>query len=912
MAASSSASWFEWPLEVRPGEGRLLFRAFASLLVILGAYTILETARDALLLTELPPRALGAIYVLVAAFSFPSAAVVTRATARFGTQRSLTGGLALLAVCAFVLFLVPPTRVTVVIVYVATSLVGPVFLPQFWQLIGSVLTVAQGRRLLGPISGAGVLGSAVGAAAAASMLAVVHTQGLLAIAALLLAGAAAIVASIPAEEAMPAKAAVVRGGASGAIGAIREEPFLGNIALLVVVSTAATFLLDYFFKWTVARSVPAADIPRLVARYYAALNAFALVSQLFVSSALVRRNGAANTLLVTPVLLLVVAIATLGLGGPLYAVLLLKGFDGTMRSPIHRVTTELLYLPVTPSVRARAKPYIDGSMARVTQALVGAILFAVAGMRHFSPITLAALVTVLLGGWLLAAARTRNAYFGLLRRAVSGISTPWTAGMDPLAFETAEELVETLANDDPLLVIGAMDALARRGRGRLIPALVLLHPDATIIKRALDLFAESERNDWVSLGRKLLASSDESVRMAAARALAMHGRLDAADLTKQQSPRFEGYATLSFALGRTAADALEDPRVNALLERTGAEGDEAHVGMLSAIADSPKDSRVAALLFALDAIPVSSREWTEAFARAVAAQGMKSLAGALVERLPLVDARETVTAALVQLGAIDEVWAVLRDPSQPKALRSQLPQVLSRFGTARAAALLLECIETGPQGSIRWKAIRGLGRLVSTQGITVDRARVLKQAYRNLLEHFRLLGIRAPFETERTTTDEAQIEPTERLLLGLLDDKIRLSLARVFRLLKIAYPTEDLHKVHTASLSDDKRARANAAELLETLLRGREQQQLRTLLLLVADDLPIQERVKRAAPLMPTPAPATRRETVDQLIADPDPFVAALATLYDAAHAGTEARVVVEARSQAKKNLELVVTLRHA
>jgi HEAT repeat protein len=463
-----------------------------------------------------------------------------------------------------------------------------------------------------------------------------------------------------------------------------------------------------------------------------------------------------------------------------------------------------------------------------------------------------------------------------------------------------------------VLVSGAMDALARRGRGRLIPALVLLHPDVTILRRALDIFAESERRDWISLARKLLAHPDETVRMAAARALAMHGRLDAADLTKKQSPRFEGYATLSFALGRTAADALEDPRVNALLERSGPEGDEGHVGMLAAIADSPKDARVAALLFALETRPVVTREWTESYARAVAAQGMKSLAGGLVDRLGLLDAREVVTSALVSLGAIDEVWAVLRDPTKPKSLRQHLPQVLSRFGTARAAGLLLELIETGPQGSIRWKAIRGLGRLVSTQGITVDKSRVLKQAYRNLVEHFRLLGIRAPFETERKLGSTAMPEPTERLLLGLLDDKIRLSLARVFRLLKIAYPSEDLHKVHTASLSDDKRARANAAELLETLLRGRELQPLRTLLLLVADDLSIGERVKRAAPLMPTPAPATTRETVDQLIADPDPFVAALATLYDAAHAGTEARVVVEARSQAKKNLELVVTLRHA
>jgi hypothetical protein len=46
-------------VDVRRGEWRSLAQAFATLLLLITAHTALETARDALVLTRLPARALG-------------------------------------------------------------------------------------------------------------------------------------------------------------------------------------------------------------------------------------------------------------------------------------------------------------------------------------------------------------------------------------------------------------------------------------------------------------------------------------------------------------------------------------------------------------------------------------------------------------------------------------------------------------------------------------------------------------------------------------------------------------------------------------------------------------------------------------------------------------------------------------
>ena len=76
-------------VDVRQGEWRLAVLSFSVLLLTAGAYTVLETARDALLVTHLPRHDFGIPYIAVAAFSLPVAGVLTRLGPRVGPRRVL-------------------------------------------------------------------------------------------------------------------------------------------------------------------------------------------------------------------------------------------------------------------------------------------------------------------------------------------------------------------------------------------------------------------------------------------------------------------------------------------------------------------------------------------------------------------------------------------------------------------------------------------------------------------------------------------------------------------------------------------------------------------------------------------------------------------------------------------------------
>jgi hypothetical protein len=65
-------------LGVRPEDGRVVWMAFATLLTIVAAHAVLETARDALFLADLPATRLPWAYLGIAALAF----VLTRAAAR--------------------------------------------------------------------------------------------------------------------------------------------------------------------------------------------------------------------------------------------------------------------------------------------------------------------------------------------------------------------------------------------------------------------------------------------------------------------------------------------------------------------------------------------------------------------------------------------------------------------------------------------------------------------------------------------------------------------------------------------------------------------------------------------------------------------------------------------------------------
>jgi hypothetical protein len=423
-----------------------------------------------------------------------------------------------------------------------------------------------------------------------------------------------------------------------------------------------------------------------------------------------------------------------------------------------------------------------------------------------------------------------------------------------------------------------MATLVRRGRHRLIPALVLLHPDERVVRQALDMFATEPRTDWFTLGNRLLRHSSETLRLAAARALAAHGELDARKLSSDSTPSVRGYATVFELLDRKSGAALDGGRIAELARGS----DLGRLGMLAAIADAEPSESASLLLLALaDSPPVtSSPSWTELLARAT----VKLHEPRMIPRLLLLLAhrqdRQSIMSALVSLGdpACTALAAALKDPSVDRQIRIHLPATLAGFGTKGSSEALLDCIEHDTDGRVRYKAIRALETIVANPNVRADRIRVEFLVRKNLTEYFRLLGTRVALAASHAPVSSAASQ--YRLLLGLLDDKLRQSLERAWRLLRIAHPRDDIRSAYVAFLSKDKTSRANAAEYLDALLRNKDQQTLRELVRLATDELSAADQVARAQLSLRFRAPRTREEAVRAAIADPDMTLATIAALY--------------------------------
>ena len=143
--------------DVRAGEARGRVAGFAGLLLlIIGAHTILEMARDTLLLTGPGPKALGLVYMVIALSTVPCAALAARTGERFGQRQALGATLLIAILGPLLLYVIPMSHTMAIATYVLSGLVGSIVVPQFWTLVATALTVAQGRRLLGLIAAGGV------------------------------------------------------------------------------------------------------------------------------------------------------------------------------------------------------------------------------------------------------------------------------------------------------------------------------------------------------------------------------------------------------------------------------------------------------------------------------------------------------------------------------------------------------------------------------------------------------------------------------------------------------------------------------------------------------------------------------------------------------------------------------------
>jgi hypothetical protein len=189
-----------------------------------------------------------------------------------------------------------------------------------------------------------------------------------------------------------------------------------------------------------------------------------------------------------------------------------------------------------------------------------------------------------------------------------------------------------------------------------------------------------------------------------------------------------------------------------------------------------------------------------------------------------------------------------------------VPRTISRFAGQRAADILLAQLLIETEGMVRYKILRGLGRMMARDaGLSCAADTVDQIITAHLRGIFQLLHWRVALE------DAVRNQPAWRttgyhLIVALLRHKEALAIERLFRVLGLRHRDEDVGQIYSGLTGGDPSARSSSQELLEQMLSG----DRRTAIMGLVEELPDAERLAqgRAYYEPETVDPATLVETL--------------------------------------------------
>jgi ATP/ADP translocase len=798
-------------LGIRPEDRRDTTVAFLTLLGIMTAHALLETARDSLFLSKMPARDLPWAYIAIAVISLGVAAgsrklqgVVPR---RITLTLSLLVGAAITA--GFHLVAAWRSPAMLLVLYVWTGLLATVVVVELWLVIAEVLDFGQAKRVFSIVGAGGLTGAVLGAALAGALLVEMRPGGLLLVSAAIFAATAGVPLFFSPRR-TPARVPRRRKQtATSWLALVRSEPYLRRLLWAALASSMLLTGVDFVFKAMASVDLAPEQLGPFFARFYAIIGTVALLVQLFAAPRLLRVLGVNGSLLLLPVLLLFGSggfVLTGGLG----AALLMRGADGALRHSLHRTGTEILYVPLPPPVRERFKGFVEAAGQRGGQGMASVLLLIAmnAGAR---PMNIGAALIGLAMLWLVATSGIKPHYLELFRQNLREGVLETHVEVPDLDLHSLEALISALSSHNDHEVTAALDMLTSYGKSNLVPALILYHPSTDVVLHAFSLFSGTNRADVDRLVDRLIAHDDERIRAAALRYSAT--RADATLL----------------------ATAAEDPsplvRTTAVVEliRRGAIDEWRGGDVLRNIIDNGSPELRRALAFAARDLPRGRYSWALvrlAFIRepGLAVEVARSMAAApdlehvptLVRLLASRDCREDVRAAILSLGepALGALESALLDTSLTRHVRRHLPRTIARFGGEAVVKILERRLAVETDEVVELKIVRALGRLrAADPGLPVDRPMLLEEARTTLERAVTLLFWRVTiddYSAEHPSTKTAVAE----MLIALLADKEDAALDRVFRILKVLDPSEEFEILFAGLRSSDSGRRAAGRELL--------------------------------------------------------------------------------------------------
>jgi len=750
------------------------------------------------------------------------------------------------------------------VLYVWIGIVGALSPAQVWTLASFLWTTREAKRLFGMLGSGGILGGVFAGFVSARIAASFGAESLLLFMALALAAAVGVVIHVWKQRPSEAQdQSVVSGGPQSMFGSLRliaESPHLRVIAALVFLSSVVATLAAWQTKFVAQATFVSKDA---LAIFFGHFDGFvciiALAAQLLLTGKVLQRFGIGIALAALPVSLFAGSLAVV-VWGSLWAVCLAKGGDRVFRYSIDTAAQQLLYLPVSSRVKLQVKSFIDTVVWRLGGGFAGLVLLVFATRLGLNASQVGWFSLLFVSVWLVTAFEARRQYVTTLGENIRQLELEDGDGLVPVLDSTTSNILMTkLRSSDATDILHALN-LYEMGRHQQVAGAVQMlldHPISAVRAKAIEVLREAGDTSAHETIVGLLHDEELSVRTEALSYLTIHDHIDPIAKIAELG-KFADFsicsATVAF-LARPGEGQNIDAAslmLSVLAHESGESGASSRRTAAQIIGSIPDyfESQLSELLRDPD-VDVA-RQALRSFANL----RKHSLIPLAMERLQDPQLSEDAMEALVAFEntILDNLRGCLDDAGQRIDLRRRIPEILLRIGTPQAARALAESVLQA-DSVLRFRIIAALNKLQELhKHPQLDRGLIETVMLAEIMGHYRSYQI---FGILGKHTD------------GLLRHSMEREVERIFRLMKLMFPSIDLENAYRGIQSRDQVAHANALEFLENTLSP----SLRTSLLpLIDSEVSVGERIRKADSFLNTRV-LNNEQAIASLIHSEDPWL---------------------------------------
>ncbi len=785
-------------VDIKPGEERIALLLFFYFFLITAPWTIIKAVRDASYLDGPGIENLPYAYataLLVGMF----VSLHTNLQVRVSRERLITISLVFFVITAGLFYglLSIKWKWLAIIYYMWANVFVVIVMTQFWMVVNDIFNPREAKRLIGFFGSGGILGGIVAGVVTALIAKKGNEHELFLLVIGLLVVCIFVVRAIFAwqkkvagtitsgvQKPLTHGREIETAGFRVSYDTVRRDSYLRLLAFVVVLTVIVSTFIDWQFKSIVDNNLWAkGNLTSFFGMFQAGLLVFSFLIQILLTSNLVKRFGILVLLMVYPAFLLfgslgVAAFATLALG------ILIKGSDKSLSYSVNQSARELLYIPVAPEKKYKAKAFIDMFLNRFSKTTGAAVLIVIFQLvpdvsNHRTWIQAVSVVSAsFILGWILLNLKVSKKYVSTVKEK---LEKEWERGdriVDrAMDVETAKLVFDTLESKNRSSGLYAMHVYDLLKRDKLTPEIKKLvgYESDEVRVASLGVLMEAEESPWT-------AHPDEE--------------LPANVLEKEirEIMELESYQQLMNGFA------------DRIIPEKGQDAETAKMELAKAISlmdvHSPLAGRLDELL--RDESQAVGRYAMEAAAKFKIREHVPLLIQKLADPLAKEDAR----SALEKYGPkiMGMLGDYLEDPAEPLDIRLAVTSVLAGIGTPDVAELFLRALREN-QEELQSELIDALDKIRSrTPSLQVPQEAVLMLIVKEVVHY--------------------------------AHDKRPSAVINIFKLLGLVYSHEDIFRAYQNIQVRTKDSVAYALELLDYTI----EKEMRDLIFPVLEDFTAEKK----------------------------------------------------------------------